>query len=67
LREGEYVRLEPHDQGVIESRVFPGLRLNVAALLNGEMAKVLMDLQEGTGSAAHTVFAQNLVASNQNT
>jgi Uma2 family endonuclease len=38
---GEYVRLEPDTAGVIESRVFPGLRLPVEALLDGNVATVL--------------------------
>ncbi|MFN0144960.1 MAG: Uma2 family endonuclease [Dehalococcoidia bacterium] len=41
LVDGQYVSLEPDATGVIESRVFPGLRLPVAALLAGEMEAVL--------------------------
>lgn len=44
LREGEYVPLEPDADGVIESRVFPGLRLDVAAMVEGDMAAVLAAL-----------------------
>ena len=44
LQDGEYVRLEPDAHGIIESRVFPGLRLNVAAVLAGDAAKVLAAL-----------------------
>ena len=31
LRDGEYIRLTPDESGVTSSRVFPGLRLAVAA------------------------------------
>ncbi|MGE0601578.1 MAG: Uma2 family endonuclease [Dehalococcoidia bacterium] len=41
LREGDYVRREPDSDGVIESVQFPGLRLPVQALLNGDVAAVL--------------------------
>jgi Uma2 family endonuclease len=44
LRGGVYVRREPDDRGVIESRGFPGLRLNVAAMLAGNNAAVLAEL-----------------------
>jgi len=62
LQEGKYVRLAPDDQGIIESQVFPGLRLNVSALLGGDLAKVLDDLQQGIGSTAHKAFVQNLAS-----
>jgi len=41
LEKGEYVRLEPDRTGVIHSRVFPGLRLAVQALIDGDMVRVL--------------------------
>jgi Uma2 family endonuclease len=41
LSGGEYVTREPDHDGVIESREFPGLRLNVAALLEGDSQAVL--------------------------
>lgn len=37
----EYERLEPDGDGVVHSRVFPGLRLAVEALIRGDIAKVL--------------------------
>ena len=48
LRNGVYVRIEPDARGVIESEVFPGLRLAVAKLLAGDIAGVLDEL---TGQA----------------
>lgn len=47
LQNEQYVPLQSDENGIIESRVFPGLRLNVAAMLNGDLAKVLADLQAG--------------------
>ena len=44
LREGEYVKVEPNSEGVIESETFPGLRLNVPKLLAGDTAGVLAEL-----------------------
>ena len=38
--------LQPDENGIIESRIFPGLRLNVQAMLDGDLAKVLEELQK---------------------
>ena len=44
LRDSEYLRLEPDEHGVVESAVFPGLRLNVPKMLAGDTAGVLAEL-----------------------
>jgi len=44
LRAGEYVPLKPDRRGIIESEVFPGLRLNARALLKGDIKTVLADV-----------------------
>ena len=44
LENGKYVKLTPDDAGVIHSRAFDGLRLNIKAILNGDMAVVLHSL-----------------------
>ena len=44
LREGEYIPLKPDRRGVIESEVFPGLKLNVRALLKGDIKAVLAEI-----------------------
>ncbi len=41
LQQGEYVPIEPDTMGVIESRIFPGLRLNVPALIAMDLSAVL--------------------------
>ncbi len=62
LQNEEYVRLTPDDAGLIASRVFPGLRLNVAALLNGDTARVAADLQAGLHDESHASFVTQLAA-----
>jgi Uma2 family endonuclease len=44
LEEEEYQAQAPDAQGLLHSRVFPGLRLPVAAMLDGDSAKVLAAL-----------------------
>ncbi len=46
--EGEYERIEPDDRGVIESVVFPGLRLHVPKMLADDLAGVLAELQRSS-------------------
>ena len=58
--EGEYVRLMPDEGDVVRSRVFPGLYLAVAALLEGDLARVLAELQKGLGTDEHMAFAERL-------
>ncbi|WP_310485852.1 Uma2 family endonuclease [Chamaesiphon sp. VAR_48_metabat_403] len=47
LQNGEYVRLEPDENGVVKSQVFPGLWLAVTAMLSGDLKEVLSVLQAG--------------------
>ena len=56
LMDGDYRSLPPDDHGVIHSRVFPGLRLAAGALLAGELADALEELQNGIDSAEHRQF-----------
>ncbi|BAY25865.1 hypothetical protein NIES2100_56730 [Calothrix sp. NIES-2100] len=56
LKNGEYVTLAPDADGIIKSRVFPGLWLDVVALLKGEMTQVLAVLQQGLNSREHQQF-----------
>lgn len=60
LREGDFRPLAPDASGLLESEAFPGLRLDPAALLKDDMARVLAVLQEGISSAAHAAFAADL-------
>jgi Uma2 family endonuclease len=45
LRDGQYVRLAPDAEGVIESEEYPGLRLHVPSMLAGDRAAVLARLR----------------------
>jgi Uma2 family endonuclease len=60
LVQGEYVPLAPDGSGVLHSQIFPGLRLAVSALLTGDLATVLAELQKGIGTAEHTAFVEQL-------
>ena len=60
LVNGKYVAFTPSAEGIIESRIFPGLRLAVTALLAGDRAKVLSELQAGLQTAAHAAFVERL-------
>ncbi|NEP13105.1 MAG: Uma2 family endonuclease [Symploca sp. SIO2C1] len=47
LRQEKYIKLQPDEQGIIKSEIYPGLWLDVPALLSGNLAKVLEVLQQG--------------------
>ncbi len=55
-----YHPLPPDAEGIITSRVFPALRLDVAALLAGDVARVVARVQAGVGSAEHCTFIERL-------
>ena len=56
LNQGDYVLLIPSADGIVRSRVFPGLWLDAAAMLRGQMATVLDVLQHGLATSEHAVF-----------
>ena len=56
LADGEYRLLPADDAGVVRSRVFPGLRIACRALLAGDLAAALAELQKGIGSDEHRRF-----------
>ena len=60
LADGDYRLLPADDAGVVRSRVFPGLCLALGALLNGDLATALGELQKGIDSAEHRRFAARL-------
>lgn len=60
LQDGEYVELMPDTAGIIQSQVFPGLWLDVSALVRGNMPQVLAVLQKGLTSMEHQTFVQQL-------
>lgn len=62
LEEGAYVPLAGDDDGIIRSRVFPGLWLDVEALLAEKLSRVLAVLQEGLATTEHAAFVEGLRA-----
>ena len=62
LTDDEYRRLEPDADGILHSTVFPGLRLAVEALLAGDVATVLAELQRGLDTDDHAAFVKRLQA-----
>jgi Uma2 family endonuclease len=58
LEAGEYVPLPVDGDGVMRSRVFPGLWLAVADLLAGNMVQVLAVLQAGLATVEHGEWVQ---------
>jgi Uma2 family endonuclease len=60
LREWRFEPLAPDSDRILRSTVFPGLWLDPAALLSGDLARVLAVLQAGTESAEHAAFVEKL-------
>ena len=60
LEKGKYKKFVSDKQGIIESKVFPGLRLNVKAMLKDDLQKVLADLQKGLASSNYKSFVKQL-------
>lgn len=60
LEADEYRDVPAADDGTLRSRTFPGLWLDVQALLAGDGAKLMAKLQEGLNSAEHAAFVQAL-------
>jgi Uma2 family endonuclease len=60
LRNGQYERMPLDAQGLVHSEVFPGLWLDPAALLRGDLATVLAILQQGLASPEHHAFIARL-------
>lgn len=60
LEADDYQAQRPDEQGIVRSRIFPGLWLAVSALLAGDMATVLSVLQKGVNSSEHQAFMRSL-------
>jgi Uma2 family endonuclease len=60
LQAGQYQRLPGDTSGVYRSSVFPGLWLDTAALLRGDLATVLALVQQGVKSPEHAAFVADL-------
>ena len=60
LRAGQYARMSVDAEGLLKSEVFPGLWLDPAALLRGDLATVLAVVQRGLASPEHAAFVARL-------
>lgn len=60
LRDERFERLPLTEAGQYQSKVFPGLWLDPAALLRGDFARVLAVLQQGIASPEHAAFVAKL-------
>jgi Uma2 family endonuclease len=60
LEEGRYVLKSPQEDGLLKSRVFPGLWLDVNALFDDDLARVLAVLQTGLADAEHLALVEKL-------
>jgi Uma2 family endonuclease len=60
LRAGQYERMPVDAQGLLRSEVFPGLWLDPAALVRGDLATVLGIVQQGLASPEHVAFVARL-------
>ena len=56
----DYERLPLTSTGLYQSKIFPGLWLNLAALLQEQYATVLKTLEQGLRSAEHSRFKAGL-------
>ena len=60
LHDGRFERHAPDAQGILRSTVFPGLWLDPAALIRGDLATVLAVLNQGLASPEHAAFVTRL-------
>ncbi len=60
LREGVYATLKPDTERVLRSELFPGLWLAPTAIFSGDLAEILVILQQGLASPAHSSFVARL-------
>ena len=60
LVDDEYRPLLADDTGTIRSKVFPGLRIDVDALLGDDIAGAIERVRAGVGSQDHTAFVARL-------
>ena len=57
---GETVQIEPDADGVLRSRVFPGLHLQPTRFWQGDLAGVLDVLRSGLATPEHAAFVERL-------
>ncbi len=60
LEGGTYVRQQPNADGLLESRVFAGLWLDVAALLRGDLPALREAVERGVAAPQHAMLCTRL-------
>ena len=60
LVSGKFVPMSADASGILRSKVFPGLWLDVAALLAGNLAKLFAAVEMGTSTDEHKTFVAQL-------
>jgi hypothetical protein len=60
LNRGEFVEVAPDDDGIYRSTAFPGLWLDAAAMVDGNLKRVLRVLRKGLRTAEHAEFVAQL-------
>lgn len=60
LEAGSYIALPTAEDGILRSRVFPGLWLHAQAALDGDGTRVLATLHEGLATPEHADFVRRL-------
>jgi Uma2 family endonuclease len=60
LENENYIPLRPDTRGLLRGKIFPGLVLDVRAVLAMNAPKVLAALRRGLASAAHKTFVASL-------
>ncbi|MDS4030102.1 MAG: hypothetical protein RKO66_08510 [Candidatus Contendobacter sp.] len=60
LEDDEYQPFQPGADGLLRSRIFPGLMLNGQALLDGDLTRVLADQQRCQRGEEHRRFVEAL-------
>ena len=61
LRDGVYKSLQPDEQNVWRSELFPGLWLDAAAFWNDDLSQLLHTLHQGLATPEHQTFAAQLL------
>jgi Uma2 family endonuclease len=58
LKDGQYIKQQPDQRGIIKSEIYPDLWLDVNSLLTGNLARVFQVLQEGMATPEYQDFRQ---------
>ncbi|HYO26510.1 MAG TPA: Uma2 family endonuclease [Lacipirellulaceae bacterium] len=62
LVDGRYVALPVDEGGVVRSRLFPGLWLDLPAMLRGDLAAVFFAVEQGTSTAEHGALKDRIAS-----